>query len=67
MGSSPDSPMALAKDLNITGTKVSANEVSGVYRFKDPKMVPDPFLKYDFTLISENIQENPKIVIDNGK
>ena len=59
--------MAFAKDPNNTGTKVSANEVPGVYRFKDAKMVPDPFLKYDFTLISENILENPKIVIDNGK
>ena len=42
-------------------------EVSSIYKFKDTKMVPDPFLKYKAKCSSKENNETPAIVIDNGK
>ena len=58
--------MAL-KGFADKNTKDSGMEIPGIYKFKDTKMVPDPFLKNSFTSISNYTIENPAIVIDNGK
>ena len=39
----------------------------GIYKFKDSKMVTDPYLQYNFSSSITETMEGPAIVIDNGK
>ena len=39
----------------------------GIYKFKDSKMVTDPYLQYNFSSSITEPSEGPAIVIDNGK
>ena len=40
---------------------------NGICKFKDIKMVPDPYLRYNFSSSMKEKGETPAIVIDNGK
>ena len=39
----------------------------GIYKFKDSKMVTDPYLQYNFSSSNAENRDGPAIVIDNGK
>ena len=39
----------------------------GICKFKDSKMVTDPYLQYNFSSSITETREGPSIVIDNGK
>ena len=40
---------------------------SGIFKFKDSKTYPDPFLEYNPPSLGNKDQEKPAIIIDNGK
>ena len=42
-------------------------EASGIFKFRDNKTYPDPFIDYNAIGSVHNEKERPVIVIDNGK
>ena len=48
--------------------EMESNAAFGVYKFKDAKMVPDPYLAYNIPCLPQQKlhQDPPAIVIDNG-